>query len=71
VILSVFVVPMFLNFSKRGIVTMLTLITSGVITVVLNKISTGKLAVLRTFILALSLILAMASAVLWSAVIPG
>ncbi|MDR3333262.1 MAG: DUF5058 family protein [Treponema sp.] len=67
VILGVFVVPMFLDFSKHGIVKLLTLITSGVITVVLDKVATaGKIAWLRSFILAISLLLAMVSSVLWA-----
>ncbi|MDR2739228.1 MAG: DUF5058 family protein [Treponema sp.] len=69
VILAVFVVPIFLNFRTSGYIQMLTFITSAVITVVLNRIAVGKLASLKSFILAVSLILAMASSVLWNAIL--
>ncbi|MDR1400055.1 MAG: DUF5058 family protein [Treponema sp.] len=69
VILSVFVVPIFLNFTTAGVVQMLTFITSLVITIGLNRIAVGRWAFLRNFTLALSLILAMASSVLWSALL--
>jgi hypothetical protein len=69
VILSVFVVPTFLNFSTSGCIQMLTFVTSVVITLVLNRIAVGKLAFLKSFILAISLILAMASSVLWTAIL--
>jgi hypothetical protein len=65
VILSVFVAPIFLNFTVTGLVHILTFITAAVITVLLNRLATGKRAFLRSFILAISLILAMASSVLW------
>jgi hypothetical protein len=69
VILSVFVVPIFLNFRTSGYIQMLTFATSAVITVALNRIAVGKLAFLKNFILAISLILAMASSVLWTAIL--
>jgi hypothetical protein len=69
VILSVFVVPIFLNFRTSGYIQMLTFITSAVITVVLTRLAVGKRASLRNFILALSLIIAMASSVLWNAIL--
>jgi hypothetical protein len=65
VMLAVFVVPFFLNFTTTGYIQMLTFITSLVITLLLNKLAVGKLAFLKNFILAISLILAMASSVLW------
>ncbi|WP_010253448.1 DUF5058 family protein [Treponema primitia] len=66
VILAVFVVPLFLDYSKTGIAKLLTLVTSGVITVILNVLADKcKLGWLRGFTLALSLLLAMASSVLW------
>jgi hypothetical protein len=65
VILSVFVVPIFLNFTVTGAIQFLTFATSAVITVLLNRLAVGKWAFLRSFILAISLILAMASSVLW------
>jgi predicted RND superfamily exporter protein len=37
--------------------------------VVLNRIAVGTLAFLRSFVLAISLILAMASSVLWHAIL--
>jgi hypothetical protein len=68
-ILSVFVVPLFLNFSVSGYVQMLTFVTSAVLTIFLNRISDGPRAFLKSFILAISLILAMASSVLWNAIL--
>jgi hypothetical protein len=65
VILSVFVVPIFLNFTTIGCIQMLTFATSLAITIVLNRLAVGKWAFLRSFVLAISLILAMASSVLW------
>jgi hypothetical protein len=67
VILSVFVAPIFLNFSASGFIQMLTFITSAVITVAMNRMAVGKLDFLKSFVLAISLILAMASSVLWNA----
>ncbi|MHB9291873.1 hypothetical protein Holit_00959 [Hollandina sp. SP2] len=69
VILSVFVVPIFLNFRISGYIQMLTFAVSAVITIGLNRIALGKRAFLRNFILAISLILAMASSVLWNAIL--
>jgi hypothetical protein len=67
-ILSVFVVPFFLNFSVAGFVQILTFATSAALTIALNRIASGKLAFLKSFILAISLILAMASSVLWNSI---
>jgi hypothetical protein len=69
VILSVFVVPIFLRWETAGYIQMLTFVTSVVITIFLNRIASGPRAFLKSFILAISLILAMASSVLWSAVL--
>lgn len=69
VILAVFVVPIFLNWKIAGLVQMLTFLVSAVITVLLNRLATGKRAFLKSFILATSLILAMASSVLWNAIL--
>jgi hypothetical protein len=69
VILSVFVVPIFLNFTRAGYIQMLTFATSVGITLVLNHKAVGKLASLRNFILAISLVTAMASSVLWTAIL--
>jgi hypothetical protein len=69
VILSVFVVPIFLNFTMTGIVQILTFITSAAITVALDRLAVGKWSFLKSFILATSLILAMASSVLWNALL--
>jgi hypothetical protein len=69
VILSVFIVPIFLNFTVTGAVQLLTFITSAALTIVLNRLAVGKRAFLRSFILAISLILAMASSVLWYAIL--
>ncbi|MDR0723092.1 MAG: DUF5058 family protein [Treponema sp.] len=69
VILSVFVVPTFLNWNTSGYIQMLTFASSVVITVILNRIAVGTLAFLRNFTLAISLILAMASSVLWTALL--
>jgi hypothetical protein len=65
VILSVFVAPIFLNFTIGGLINILTFATAAIITVLLNRLAVGKWAFLRSFILAISLILAMASSVLW------
>jgi hypothetical protein len=69
VILSVFIVPIFLNFRTSGYIQMLTFITGAAVTVALNRIAVGKRAFLRSFILAISLILAMASSVIWNAIL--
>jgi hypothetical protein len=69
VMLSVFIVPFFLNFTTAGYVQMLTFITSFVITLVLGRVAVKKLAFLKNFILAISLIFGMASSLLWSAII--
>jgi hypothetical protein len=69
VILSVFVVPIFLNFRTSGYIQMLTFVTSAVMTVVLDRLAVGKLDFLKSFVLAISLILAMASSVLWNALL--
>ncbi|MDR1030725.1 MAG: DUF5058 family protein [Treponema sp.] len=67
VILIVFVVPMFLDYSKTGLVKLLCLVTSAGITVILNVIiSKTKANWFRSFVLAFSMLLAMASAVLWT-----
>jgi hypothetical protein len=65
VMLSVFIVPFFLNFTTAGYVQMLTFITSLVITLVMGRVAVGKLAFLKNFILAISLVFGMASSVLW------
>jgi hypothetical protein len=65
VILSVFVAPIFLTFTVGGLINFLTFATAAIITVVFNRLAVGKWAFLRSFILAISLILAMASSVLW------
>ncbi|MDR1324613.1 MAG: DUF5058 family protein [Treponema sp.] len=69
VILAVFIVPIFLNFRTSGYIQMLTFLTSLAITIVLNRIAVGKWVFLRNFTLAISLILAMASSVLWNAIL--
>lgn len=69
VILAVFIVPIFLNFRTSGYIQMLTFVTSLAITIVLNRIAVGKWAFLRNFILAISLVCAMASSVLWNAIL--
>jgi hypothetical protein len=69
VILSVFIVPIFLNFTVNGYVQMLTFVTSAAITVALGRVAVGKMSFLRSFILAISLVLAMASSVLWRAIL--
>jgi hypothetical protein len=70
VILAVFNVPYFLNYTPVGLVRILTFITSIFITIILDKIAgAGKIPWLRSFILAISLLLGMASAVLWSALL--
>lgn len=69
VILAVFIVPIFLNFKTAGYIQMLTFLTSLGITIVLNRIAVGKWSFVRNFILATSLIIAMASSVLWSAIL--
>ncbi|GHT79134.1 hypothetical protein FACS1894130_07060 [Spirochaetia bacterium] len=70
VIMVVFCVPFFLDYSKTGIVKILTFLTSVCITVILNQVAVkGKILWLRSFILAISLLLAMASSVLWSGLI--
>jgi hypothetical protein len=69
VILSVFVVPIFLNWRTSGYIQMLTFVTSAAATIVLSRIANGKLAFLKSFILAISLILAMVSSVLWNAIL--
>jgi hypothetical protein len=69
VILAVFVAPIFLNFRTSGYIQMLTFVTGVAITVLLNRIAEKKLASLKSFILAISLILAMASSVLWNAIL--
>lgn len=70
VIMVVFMVPMLLDFSSKGIVTLLTLVTSvGLafgLSVVINKF---KVDWLRSFVLAICLLAAMASSVLWTSLI--
>jgi hypothetical protein len=68
VILTVLVVPIFLRFNTGGYIQMLTFVTSVVITIILNQ-AAGKLPGLRSFILAISLLGAMASSVLWNAIL--
>jgi hypothetical protein len=69
VILSVFVVPIFLNFRTSGYIQMFTFITGAILTVALNRIAVGKRAFLKNFVLAISLILAMVSSLLWNAIL--
>jgi hypothetical protein len=70
VILMVFDVPFFLNFTPTGLVRIMTFGTSILTTVILDTIAVkGKILWLRSFILALSLLLGMASAILWSALL--
>jgi hypothetical protein len=70
VILIVFVVPMFLDYSKTGLVRLLCLVTSAGITIMLNVIiKKTKADWLKSFVLALSMLIAMASAVLWTALL--
>jgi hypothetical protein len=68
VILTVFIVPFFLDYRPAGLVRLATFATSLIITVILGKISKGRLAVLKGFILAISLILAMGSSILWTTI---
>jgi hypothetical protein len=71
VILTVFAVPMFLDYSHSGIVKLLTFATSAVVTIILHNIATkGGQKWLATFILALSLLLGMASSVMWDVLVP-
>jgi hypothetical protein len=69
VILAVFDTPIFLNWTKAGFTQMLTFVTSAGLTVMLTRVAVGKLAWLKSFVLAISLVLAMASSVLWNAVL--
>jgi hypothetical protein len=69
VILAVFIVPIFLKWDTNGLIQIFTFITSAVITVILSRISTGKLTFLKSFIMAISLILAMVSSLLWNAIL--
>jgi hypothetical protein len=69
VILAVIVVPIFLNFRASGYIQMLTFITSMVLTIALNRIAEEKLPALKSFVLAISLIFAMASSVFWNAIL--
>ncbi|GHV60793.1 hypothetical protein AGMMS49587_03310 [Spirochaetia bacterium] len=67
VIILVFVTPMLLDYSKTGIVRLLTICTSVGITIALGAAAKReKLSWLKSFILAISMILAMASSVLWT-----
>ncbi|GHU93204.1 hypothetical protein FACS189479_04170 [Spirochaetia bacterium] len=67
VIIVVFVTPMLLDYSKTGIVRLLTIFTSVGITIALGAAAKQeKLSWLKSFILAISMILAMASSVLWT-----
>jgi hypothetical protein len=69
VILTVFVVPYFLDFTKGGFVRLLTYLTSLLAAVIINSVSVkAKIPALRTFTLAISMILAMASSVLWNSI---
>lgn len=70
IIMVVFLVPMLLDFSPNGIVKLLTLVTSAVVAIVISTISKKfKIAWLGNFILAISMILAMASSILWSSIV--
>jgi hypothetical protein len=69
VMLAVFVAPFFLNFTTTGYVRMLTFATSFLVTLGLNHLAVGKRAFLKSFILAISLIVGMASSVLWNAIL--
>jgi hypothetical protein len=65
VILTVFSVPVFLDYTHSGLVKLLTFATSAVVTIILQSIVTrGGQKWLATFILALSLLLGMASSVM-------
>jgi hypothetical protein len=67
VIIVVFVTPMLLDYSKTGIVRLLTICTSVAITIALGAAAKAeKMSWLKSFILAISMILAMASSVLWT-----
>jgi hypothetical protein len=70
VILLVFVVPMFLDYSKTGLVKLFTLLTSTLVSLVLAFIiQKTKAAWLKSFVLAISMLIAMASAVLWTSML--
>jgi hypothetical protein len=69
VILAVFIIPIFLKWDTNGLIQIFTFVTSAVVTVILGRISTGKLAFLKSFILAISLILAMVLSLLWNAIL--
>lgn len=69
-IMIVFLVPMLLDFSPKGIVKLLTLVSSAVITIGLSMIADKwKIKWLRSFILAISMLLAMASSVVWTSLV--
>jgi hypothetical protein len=67
VIIVVFCVPLILDFTKTGVVKLLVSLTSTGITIILYTVA-GKFKQewLKSFVLAISLILAMASSVLWT-----
>jgi hypothetical protein len=70
VIIAVFAIPLLLDFSRTGLVRILTFCTSALLTVVLNLAALkGKADWLKSFILAISLLAAMASSVLWAALL--
>jgi hypothetical protein len=70
VILVVFVVPMFLDYSTTGLVKLFTLLTSTVVSLVLTLIiKKTNAGWLKSFVLAISMLIAMASAVLWTSML--
>ncbi|MDR3139619.1 MAG: DUF5058 family protein [Treponema sp.] len=70
VILVVFVVPMFLDHSKNGLVKLLTLLTSLMVSLILNFIiKKTKANWFKSFVLAISMLVAMTSAVLWTSML--
>ncbi|MDR0908357.1 MAG: DUF5058 family protein [Spirochaetaceae bacterium] len=71
VICAVFVIPAFVDYSHKGLVTLLTLFTSAGLAVGINIIATRfKISALKMFNLAVSMLLAMASSVLWDYLLP-
>jgi hypothetical protein len=70
VILVVFVVPMFLDYSKNGLMKLLTALTSLMVSLILNYIiKKTKANWFRSFVLALSMLVAMASTALWASIL--
>jgi hypothetical protein len=66
VIVAVFVLPAFIDYTHTGIVRLLTLITSAAVGILLETLAKKcNAAWLKMFTLALSMVTAMASSVLW------